>query len=64
MLREMVRAAYNHPSVILWSLGNECKVAHPEAPAFFAGLAEAIRGARHYAAAELRLALRHDGAGG
>lgn len=44
MLREMVQTAYNHPSIILWSLGNECKVAHPEAPAFFAGLAETIRG--------------------
>ena len=43
MLTEMVRAAYNHPSAILWSLGNECKVAHPEAPAFFSELARTVR---------------------
>ena len=44
MLREMVRAAYNHPSVIIWSLGNECSVGHPEALGFFAALAETVRG--------------------
>ena len=43
MLREMVRAAYNHPSVVLWGIGNECSVAHPEAMPFFTELAETVR---------------------
>lgn len=44
MLREMIRAAYNHPSVAIWSIGNECSVAHPEAPPFFTALADTVRG--------------------
>ena len=43
MLGEMVRAAYNHPSVILWGIGNECSVAHPEALPFFSEAAETVR---------------------
>lgn len=43
MLREMIRAHYNHPSIILWSLGNECQVAHPEAFPFFRELAQTAR---------------------
>jgi len=43
MLREMVAQAGNHPSVILWSVGNECNTEHPEAAAFFRACVEQVR---------------------
>ncbi len=33
MLREMISAHYNHPSVIAWSVANECKSDRPESKA-------------------------------
>ncbi|MDD5483954.1 MAG: glycoside hydrolase family 2 TIM barrel-domain containing protein [Kiritimatiellae bacterium] len=43
MLREMVLQAVNHPSVIIWSVGNECNAEHPEAEAFFRACVEQVR---------------------
>jgi len=43
MVREMVRQAVNHPSVIIWSVGNECNTDHPEATAFFRACVEQAR---------------------
>lgn len=43
MLREMIFQAYNHPSVVFWSIGNECNTDHPEAKDFFKKLVEEIR---------------------
>lgn len=43
MLREMVEQAINHPSVILWSVGNECNTEHPEALAFFRACVDQVR---------------------
>ncbi len=45
MAREMIAVARNHPSVAIYSIGNECNTANPEAEAFFRALAETIRGA-------------------
>ena len=35
MFREMIEAHYNHPSIIMWSMGNECKTHMPESKVFF-----------------------------
>jgi len=43
MLREMVEQAANHPSVILWSVGNECNTDHPESLAFFKACVGQVR---------------------
>jgi len=43
MVREMVLQAINHPSVIIWSVGNECNAEHPEAEAFFRACVEQVR---------------------
>ncbi len=43
MLREMIEQAANHPSVILWSVGNECNTDHPESLAFFRACVEQVR---------------------
>lgn len=43
MLGEMVEQAANHPSVILWSVGNECNADHPEAVNFFRACVEEVR---------------------
>jgi len=43
MAREMVATARNHPSVAIYSIGNECNTANPEAEAFFRALAASIR---------------------
>jgi beta-glucuronidase len=45
MAREMIAVARNHPSVAIYSIGNECNTANPEAEAFFRQLAAAIRAA-------------------
>lgn len=43
MLREMIAQSHNHPSVILWGVGNECDTDHPEAAAFFRACVEQVR---------------------
>jgi beta-glucuronidase len=43
MLREMVAQAANHPSVIIWSVGNECNTEHPEAVRFFKACVDQVR---------------------
>lgn len=43
MAREMIAVARNHPSVAIYSIGNECNTANPEAAAFFRALAATIR---------------------
>jgi beta-glucuronidase len=43
MAVEMVAVARNHPSVVIYSIGNECNTANPEAGAFFRQLADTIR---------------------
>ena len=43
MISEMIKQAYNHPSVVIWSMGNECNVEHPEAYRFFKELAAQVR---------------------
>lgn len=43
MIEEMVERAAGHPSVILWSVGNECGAGHPEAPGFFAACVARVR---------------------
>jgi beta-glucuronidase len=45
MAREMIAVARNHPSVAIYSIGNECNTANPEAEVFFRALAAAIRAA-------------------
>jgi beta-glucuronidase len=45
MAMEMIAVARNHPSVIIYSIGNECNTANPEAEAFFRALAGTIRDA-------------------
>jgi beta-glucuronidase len=42
-VREMIRSARAHPCVTIYGIGNECNTAHPEAEAFFRGLAELVR---------------------
>lgn len=41
--REMIAVARNHPSVAIYSIGNECNTANPEAESFFRQLAATIR---------------------
>lgn len=43
MIEEMIVHARSHPSVIIYSLGNECNVEHPEAESFFQELAQRAR---------------------
>jgi beta-glucuronidase len=43
MACEMIAVARNHPSVAIYSIGNECNTHNPEAGAFFRSLAAAIR---------------------
>lgn len=43
MLREMILHARNHPSVILYSAGNECNTDNAEARAFFQELCDEVR---------------------
>ena len=43
MLEEMVAQAGHHPSVVLWSVGNECNTDHPEAVAFFEACVRRVR---------------------
>ncbi len=43
MVREMIAVARNHPSVAIYSVGNECNTANPEAEAFFRELAATVR---------------------
>ncbi len=43
MVGEMVQQAHNHPSVVIWSVGNECNTDHPESVAFFRDCVAAAR---------------------
>ena len=43
MALEMIAVARNHPSVAIYSIGNECNTANPEAEQFFRQLAATIR---------------------
>lgn len=43
MAVEMIAVARNHPSVAIYSIGNECNTGNPEAEAFFRQLAATIR---------------------
>ncbi len=43
MVREMVLSGRNHPSIIIYSTGNECNVENAEAKTFFAGICREIR---------------------
>lgn len=43
MLEEMITQAKNHPSVILYGIGNECNLKNPEAEPFFRNLAARAR---------------------
>ena len=43
MAREMIVHARNHPSVVIYSLGNECKTNNPEAGPFFQALTDCMR---------------------
>ena len=43
MVREMIVTSRNHPSVVIYGIGNECNTANPEAAAFFTQLATTIR---------------------
>lgn len=43
MAREMVAVARNHPSVAIYSIGNECNTRNPEAESFFRALAATLR---------------------
>ncbi|MBN1554545.1 MAG: hypothetical protein JXA11_07350, partial [Phycisphaerae bacterium] len=43
MIEEMILHARNHPSVILYGLGNECNVENPEAEPFFRNLSRKVR---------------------
>jgi len=43
MIEEMIAAAQNHPSVAIYGIGNECNTEHPDAFAFFEGLASRVR---------------------
>ncbi len=45
MACEMVAVARHHPSVAIYSIGNECNTANPEAGAFFRALAGTLRAA-------------------
>jgi len=43
MALEMIAVARNHPSVAIYSIGNECNTGNPEAEQFFRQLAASIR---------------------
>lgn len=43
MTREMVEAAASFASVVIFGIGNECNVAHPEALAFFEKIAATVK---------------------
>lgn len=43
MATEMIAVAYNHPSVAMYSIGNECNTHNGEAEKFFRNLAASIR---------------------
>ncbi len=43
MIEEMIRHARPHPSVVIYSVGNECNVENPEAEAFFNSLCRKVR---------------------
>ena len=43
MVEELLPPARDHVCVSIYGIGNECNTANPEAPAFFAALAEVLR---------------------
>jgi len=44
MIEELINQARNHPSVVIYSIGNECTVENPEAKGFFKAVADRARG--------------------
>ncbi|MCM8830456.1 MAG: beta galactosidase jelly roll domain-containing protein [Candidatus Omnitrophica bacterium] len=43
MMEEMIRQSRNHPSVVIYGIGNECNVENPEAEGFFRDVAGIAR---------------------
>lgn len=43
MTKEMIDVARKYASVVIWGIGNECNVFHPEARAFFEQVAKTVR---------------------
>ena len=43
MIREMIERDFNHPSVVLWSVGNEVPVERPDCDRFIRGLMDVAR---------------------
>ena len=43
MVRRLIDRDFNHPSVVSWSLGNECQIQSPEAEPFFRLVSEEVR---------------------
>lgn len=44
MIKEMILVAYNHTSVVIYGIGNECNTANPEAEEFFRSLSRCVKG--------------------
>ena len=45
MIRTLIDRDFNHPSVVSWSLGNECQIEAPESGEFFRIVSEEVRSA-------------------
>ena len=45
MIRTLIDRDFNHPSVVSWSLGNECQIEAPESEEFFRIVSEEVRSA-------------------
>lgn len=45
MVRTLIDRDFNHPSVVSWSLGNECQIEVPESEEFFRIVSEEVRAA-------------------
>ena len=45
MVRKLIDRDFNHPSVISWSMGNECQIQAPESEEFFRIVSEEVRAA-------------------
>ena len=43
MMKEMIESHYNHPSVIIWGIGNECDTWQESAKSFFQSLLKTVK---------------------